>query len=153
MDLQEQRQRPNRETVTQIIRDLLSTYEPLLSECKINLESDLDTVNTDMDQSMIESASRALLQNAIDGMPNGGELSVTLVNGPKSWELEVADNSPQIPTATMPRAATANRKLEIAKQIVKEQGGQFESWNCPLGGVAHVLVIPQYKARNKRPSN
>ena len=96
-------------------------------------------------------------------MTHGGELAITLIDARYHWELEVVDNVERFPKSqdelnvmfseplredTMPGVLplSANRHLKRAYQAAISHGGQLQTWNCPEGGTAHVLVIP--KRRN-----
>ncbi len=112
---------------------------------------------------VIHRAVANLIENAIDAMPKGGELLVTLVDCRHQWELEVADTSSiqeagEIP-ATHDREPTLKselirlqadgspERLEIANSAAMVHGGQVQTWECPQGGTANVLVIPRFAQR------
>lgn len=79
-------------------------------------------------------------------------MSVTLVDGNFQWELEVADSSNGEDWHTvvrenqdLPRIVTdeLDAHMSTAHQLAMSQGGQIQTWNCPQGGIANVLVIPK----------
>ena len=148
--------------VKQFIDEILEKYRPRLTQQKINIETDLDTFDAEFHPSLLHSAAAALVENAIGSMPNGGEISVTLIDGKHQWELEVADSlgmaynsfekESEKPAKTLPVIIpfAETEKLRDAHRAAIAQGGQIQSWNCPQGGTANVLVIPRYRAQASR---
>lgn len=149
-------------SVNQIVDDLLDSYGPRLNNHNISIETDLEPTSAVIDSRLIQSAIQALLDNAIEAMPHGGVLSATLINGKHQWEFEVADtsgiaysdfkslareeNDAKLPVV-IPFPET--EQLRNAYRNAMELGGQIQTWDCPQGGTAHVLVIPR---RPSRPS-
>ena len=91
-------------------------------------------------------------------------MSVTLVDGENQWELEVADSLPHTKRGMMPADATTttplslyapeiqvlpeSERLRLAMDVAMNHGGQIQTWNCPQGGKANVLVIPRILQNN-----
>jgi signal transduction histidine kinase len=104
------------------------------------------------DRPMLRRAVEDLMLNAIAAMPGGGELVVTSAVGRGTVELEIADSGPQLtddarrhafdmsPFASRGRETGA---LAIVRQIVALHDGKVTAMNCPDGGVAFTLLIPQ----------
>jgi signal transduction histidine kinase len=156
--------------VTQLVETLLSDYETLLDSKNISLETDLEPINARINLQLVKSATQGLFDNAIEAMPSGGEMSVSLINGNHHWELEVADTSEQRQTLScdssaetacsivgdslvnqeLPKIMTVSstEKLQTAYRAASAHGGEIQTWNCPLGGLAHVLVIPRSRIKN-----
>ena len=137
----------------------------------IEIETDLDGVSVLASSALIIPAIGNLLSNGIAAMPLGGELSVTLVETNSQWELEVADSGPKPcrfkpiePLATQELAARvdedddelptvlefeAHRTLLVVDRLAREHNGTVQTYSCPLGGTAHVLIIPKFAAQSK----
>ena len=135
----------------------------------IEIETDLDGVSVLASSALIIPAIGNLLSNGIAAMPLGGELSVTLVETNSQWELEVADSGPKpsrfkaagmtaIEPATveedkdeLPRVLEfeAHRTLLVVDRLAREHNGTVQTYACPLGGTAHVLIIPKFAAQTK----
>ena len=165
MQLNRQKQTSNLGTsqsrnVEQFIRELVDVYRPKMTEQKIVLETDFDSFDACVSPSLLHSAAAALVENAIEAMPNGGEISITLIDGKFQWELEVADslgmafNSFERKTQKSDESLPViipfpeTEKLRNAHRAAMQQGGQIQSWSCPQGGTAHVLVIPRQRVQS-----
>lgn len=162
MQLNRQNQSRNRtqrqpESLGAAMTNLLDSYQPLLSRKNIKLVKDLDEVITVFNSELIESAVRALIDNAIQSMPLGGELSAILINEEHQWELEIADtvwpsrnaivrqstnNDPQSPVIL---PFPENEYLRVAHRSAIAHGGHIQTWKCPLGGTAHVITISKQR--------
>lgn len=163
MQLNRQNQARNRQlpqgqqaqSLEQVLTNLLDSYHATLRQNNISLVKDFDNVQTQIDESRISIAVRALVENAIQSMPLGGELSAILIDGSHQWELEIADtvwpskhsvvrqmsvDDSQLPVIL---PFPENEYLRTAHRAALEQGGQIQTWKCPLGGTAHVLAVPK----------
>jgi len=150
--------RSNRlQCLDQLLSDLLESYQALLDQKNITLVEDFDEVKAHFDVNLMTSAVRALVENAIQSMPLGGELTSILIDGDCQWELEISDtvwpsndaivrqmsaDNPQLPVIL---PFPENEYLRAAHRAAIKLGGQIQTWNCPLGGTAHVLVIPKQR--------
>ncbi len=124
----------------------------------ITIETDLDGVDIEADSVLIVQAAANLLTNGINAMPAGGVLSVTLVETDSQWELEVADsgrlpsrfNAPQNATDEIPEHPPvfieflAHNVLHEVRSLAEDYSGSMQTYPCPLGGSAHVLIIPKF---------
>lgn len=146
-------------SLSDFVRQVASGFRNVCDTRNISLELDLDEVSTPYDRRTVQSAIVAMIENAIAAMPDGGELEATLIDGNGQWELEIADSGRQ-PTAdepvdepalqnqstdSLPRVALfpANEHLRRLNNISIILQGTVQTWNCPLGGTAHVLVVPK----------
>jgi len=130
----------------------------------IKVEMDLDGVEVETSSALIVPAIANLLSNAIASMPYGGELSVTLVETHSQWELEVADSGPSpsrfhatpsmaeyknsgqeneddLPTVI---EFQAHRTLLVVDRLARSHNSTVQTYPCPLGGSAHVLIVPKF---------
>jgi signal transduction histidine kinase len=103
------------------------------------------------DREMLRRCITNLSLNAIDAMPNGGELVITSYSGPHGFELEIADSGPGLsdqvrrrmfePFFTTKQHGTG-LGLAIVSRIAEVHGGDLTARNCPEGGAAFTLRIP-----------
>ena len=149
--------------INHLTKDLVASFTSRFERQNIRVETDLPEVKADVIPEVIHRAVANLIENAIDAMPKGGELLVTLVDCRHQWELEVADTSsiPKVGEAPTSRdrelklksepirlqAECSPERLEIANSAAMVHGGQVQTWECPQGGTANVLVIPRFAQR------
>lgn len=124
----------------------------------ITIETDLDGVDIEAASVLVVTAAASLLTNAINAMPAGGVLSVTLVETDSQWELEVADsgrtpsrfNAPQNTSTEISEHPPvfieflSHKVLHEVEQLAEDFSGCLQTYPCPLGGSAHVLTIPKF---------
>jgi len=119
-------------SLSDFVRQVVSEYRNTCETKNVNLLLDLEEVSTPM--------------------PQGGELEATLVNAEFQWELEIADSgivdeTESLPEAeqTLPRIVGVDTNVHMGKlnQLSILMNATLQSWNCPLGGTAHVLVVPK----------
>ena len=149
-------------SIDQLTEGILTDFETQLESNNIRVDKDLPNFSADVYPRFIHAAVCQLIENAIQQMPSGGELNVTLIEGERCWELEVADSLPNpqmrkhnsptaLPHTMLPRIAgiEPDLKLEVAQHAADLHGGHVQSWDCPQGGTANVLVIPRQRDRHK----
>lgn len=103
------------------------------------------------DAAMLRRALLNLVLNALDVMPRGGELTVTACRGPAGIELEIADTGPGIDAPVRNRifepffttkSEGTGLGLAIVYRIAEAHNGDIRAVNCPEGGAAFILRIP-----------
>ncbi len=108
---------------------------------------------------MLRRAIVNIVLNALDVLPNGGELHITTVMTHDRWELEIADNGPGWSEDALQRAAepfftTKNNGtglgLSIVERIMEAHGGELWLHNCPEGGAAITLSFPAKPPAQRR---
>lgn len=149
---------PESVPVNKVTQQVLASLAGKLKQKKINVDTDIEPVSAKIDKRSIHLAVTRLIENAVDSMPDGGCINVTLIDGPYQWELEVADSTGEIygdqwkqkmeandyvHNNNLARISPENPRLEAVRAVVSKHGGQIQSWVCPQGGAAHVLVIPR----------
>jgi signal transduction histidine kinase len=103
------------------------------------------------DREMLKRALLNLALNAIDAMPDGGRLFISACEGPRGFELEVADTGEGLSDEARGRAfepffSTKSHGtglgLAIVGRIAEVHGGVCLAQNCPDGGAAFTLRLP-----------
>jgi signal transduction histidine kinase len=104
------------------------------------------------DRDMLRRALFNLALNAVDAMPGGGEISFTAALSNGGFELEVGDTGPGIPADCVKqifepffttKSDGAGLGLAIVDRVAGSHGGKVRVANCPEGGAAFTLFIPQ----------
>ncbi|QGJ71303.1 Two-component sensor histidine kinase [Planctomycetales bacterium 10988] len=139
---------------------LLAAIEPALQKLKPELEEhgihvELDIAShlyASIDAEMIGRAISNLARNAIDAMPEGGELVITAYDQGDAIELEIADNGPGLELEIRPqvfdpffttKGQGLGLGLSVVAQIAEAHQGSINVMNCPEGGAAFTLRFPQ----------
>ncbi len=135
-----------------LIREVCESLEPQLAAQDIQTDLDVPAgLAVSADRDMLRRALLNLILNALDVMPQGGELSITAFAGPRGVELEIADSGPGIPEARDQRlfepffttkSGGTGLGLTIVERIVTAHGGDVSACNCPQGGAAFTIRIP-----------
>jgi len=143
--------------VGDLVEEVCEALEPQLEAQRIDLDVDVPP-NTllSADREMVRRALLNLVLNAIDVMPDGGELVITSYDGARGLELEVADSGPGLseedkrrifePFYTTKQNGTG-LGLAIVYHIAEAHGGTVTAVNCPEGGAAFTLKFPRKTMR------
>jgi signal transduction histidine kinase len=126
---------------------------PRLAAEKVHIDMDIpDNLWVHLDRALIEEAVVHLLQNALDAMWAGGEITITGLAARGELILEVADSGPGItpemrarifePFFSTKRGA-AGLGLTTVLRIAVAHGGRVVVRDCPEGGAAFTIFIPQ----------
>jgi signal transduction histidine kinase len=137
-----------------LLDEVCQSLAPQLTAQGIWAEIDCpEESSVEADRDMVRRALLNLVLNALDAMPDGGELVVTAIRLPGAWAIEVADSGPGIPEKHRDRlcepffttkGSGTGLGLAIVERIVEAHGGTLAIANCPTGGAAFTLSIPQF---------
>jgi signal transduction histidine kinase len=139
--------------VCSLVEEVIESIAPQLEAQGVDVDLDVPP-NTLLlgDREMIRRAVLNLVLNALDAMPTGGELVMTSYDGPKVFELEIADNGPGVgdeqkrrlfePFYSTKETGTG-LGLAIVDRIARAHGGSVSVDNCPEGGAAFTLQFPR----------
>jgi len=138
--------------VREMVHDVCESLAPQLVAQGIRTEIDVALgTNLLADRDMVRRALLNLVLNALDAMPQGGDLVITSCEGPGGLELEVADSGPGIEDGARNRvfepffttkSEGTGLGLAIVQRIAEAHGGDVRAMNCPEGGAAIILRIP-----------
>ncbi|HYO24467.1 MAG TPA: ATP-binding protein [Lacipirellulaceae bacterium] len=142
--------------VQDLVEEIFEALAPQLEAQGIDVSLDVppNTVIT-ADRDMLRRAVLNLVLNAVDAMPDGGELVVTSYHNRGRFELEIADSGPglsdeQIQKAFDPFFTTKSTGtglgLSIVQRIAEAHGGRVTAVNCPQGGAAFTIELPPRRA-------
>lgn len=135
-----------------LVREVCEALAPHLSAQGIRAELDIPPgLHVWADRDMLRRATLNLMLNALDAMPQGGELTVTGTASPYGVELEIADSGPGIEQSLGPRLfepffttkqGGTGLGLAIVERIATAHGGTVMACNCPQGGAAFTIRLP-----------
>jgi signal transduction histidine kinase len=112
-------------------------------------------VNADWEQ--IQQLLLNLTLNALDAMPTGGTLSVSVARSDGHVELRVADTGPGIAPQLVPRLfepfettkeTGVGLGLVVSRRIAQDHGGSLTASNRAEGGACFVLRLPASAGEN-----
>jgi len=144
---------PLNESVSRLIEGLLPTFSEPLREHRVNLRLELpaDLPEVRVDPLQLEQAVVEIVSNAIDAMPDGGQLRIGAApNGNNEVAIEIADTGAGIPESVLPsvcepffttRADGTGLGLAIAKRYLEQNGGRLEISSRP-GATTVRLWLP-----------
>ena len=136
-----------------VVHEVFDSLAPQL--CAQDVEAQID-VPADMyvsaDQDMLRRAILNLTLNALDVMPEGGQIVATGVADAHGVELEIADSGPGMSNEAQSHAlepfyttkgSGTGLGLAIVDRIMRSHGGSVRLNACPEGGLAVTLCVPQ----------
>lgn len=139
---------PLRQLVEDCCRQLASRLETQAIHTVIDVPAGQMIVG---DRELLGRAARNLVLAAIDAMPHGGTLVATSAAGRDAVELEIADTGESLsegelhhvfnPSGEVQRG-TSGWVLAAVRRIAEAHNGSVAVANCPEGGVAFTLRIP-----------
>jgi signal transduction histidine kinase len=146
---------PRRErfNVAGLLQDVVQSLQPQLRAQDISAEIDCPQgLSATADGDMLRRAVLNLVLNALDAMPAGGRLVLTGCQTTAGLEIEIADSGPGVPEPIVDRlfepffttkGSGTGLGLAIVERIATAHGGKAMVMNCPEGGAAFTVIIPQ----------
>ncbi len=136
----------------QFVVEICESLQPQFDAQQVRLELDIAAgMQMCADPEMLRRALLNLILNAVDAMPQGGELSITAFADSNGTDIEVADSGPGLtddarrhlfePFFSTKQGGTG-LGLTIVERIAAAHGGKVEAQNCPQGGAALTVRIP-----------
>jgi|GEM_PF-979335 len=123
-----------------------------LENIKVTLKGGEKLKPVGLDRVRFASALEQLLLNAVEAMPGGGELSVSLSGGSGRQRLEVADTGAGVEKKNLnavfhpfftTRPGKMGLGLTLARNVVRAHGGTLELLSEPGKGARVVLELPE----------
>ena len=139
-----------------VVHDVFDSLAPQLAAQNVRIDIDVPgKLRLAADREMLRRAILNLALNALDAMPDGGEIVATGVAVADSVELEIADSGPGMSSeqrahALEPFYTTKSTGtglgLAIVDRIMRAHGGNVRIDSCPEGGLAITLCLQQARA-------
>jgi signal transduction histidine kinase len=137
----------------QLVGDVCHALRPQLDAQHVATDLDVPLgLKLLADRDMVRRAVLNLVLNALDAMPDGGDLVFTGCATPRGIELEVADSGPGLSSEQLGRAfepfyttksGGTGLGLSLVFRTAQLHGGEVIAANCPEGGAAFTLVFPR----------
>jgi signal transduction histidine kinase len=118
----------------------------------VEVDTPAEPLRADLDPAQLHQVLVNLLLNALDAMPRGGRLGLTLRAVNQECQCIVSDTGPGIAAEMQGRLFTpfASTKatgtglgLSLARRIVEEHGGHITGNNRREGGARFTIVLPR----------
>jgi signal transduction histidine kinase len=139
--------------VSDFLRTLTAEISPTLEQQRIRLTTTLGVDGTFIfDPDRLHRALLNIITNAIDVLPSGGEIALSVRHENGSLLFTISDNGPGIPKeiedrifdpfVTAGKAKGTGLGLSITKEIVELHGGSVSFKRRPTGGTTFIVAIP-----------
>jgi signal transduction histidine kinase len=144
-------------TVQQILNETLPLVEPFMQRSKVTMKVNIDgeVQSLYVDRYRIQTALMNIIQNALEAMPQGGEITISVQNlFPKNFEsIMITDTGAgmtpdMIEKVCEPFFSTRQDEglrglgLAIVRDIIKVHGGTMEIKSSPGQGTSIILTLP-----------
>jgi signal transduction histidine kinase len=138
----------------QIVHDALASLRTQIAAQGITVATDIDPAlpPAQLDYAQIEQVLLALMSNAIEAMPGGGRLAVSVARGDGDrLRIAVADTGPGIPPDQLPhlfdlfvtgKPSGTGLGLAFAKKIVELHGGRISAESELALGSRFTIELP-----------
>jgi len=140
--------------IARLLDEVCQSLAPQLEAQGIQLEIDCpEQLSLRADRDMLRRAILNLVLNALDAMPSGGLLTITVCPSAAGVEIEVGDSGPGISDDLLERlfepffttkSNGTGLGLAIVERIAQTHGGQVVALNGAEGGAAFTLSIPHH---------
>jgi signal transduction histidine kinase len=139
-------------TLIDEVRMLVSTQSEQ-QNVRINIEQNGNgNAKLQADAELLKTCFSNLMINAVQAMPEGGRLNITLSPNSSEVEVEFADDGPGISSDALeqifePYYSTKETGvglgLPLTKKIIEEHGGQISVRSEPNSGATFTVVLPR----------
>ena len=139
--------------LNQIVRECLILYEDRIQRQGVVLRTQLDRnlPKILLDPTRMRQALSNVLDNALDVMPKGGDLTVSTFVDAEVAHLEVADTGPRIPPGNLQaifepffttKGDGIGLGLTLTHRVISHHRGKIEARNLPGKGAAFSISLP-----------
>lgn len=143
-----------------IVRDALALVQPLLEDKAIQPTVQLpdDLPPGRVDRALFQQALVAVITNAIEASPDGGQITLTAQHQNGTITLSIADHGPGMSADQCQRArhpffttkpGAVGLGLTIADKIIRQHQGKLEIDSGPRKGTTVKIVIPAAASNNQ----
>jgi signal transduction histidine kinase len=141
-----------------LVDGAIAPLRTLLADRRVALEVTIPETlpEVQVDPMKVETAILEIVSNALDAMPNGGELRLDGGLDDGRVVLAIRDTGRGIPAEALPnvcepffttRAEGTGLGLAIARRFVEQNGGRLEIASTPGEGTTVRLAFPALPAR------
>ena len=148
------------QTFADLLADLQQLWTPTLAAHSVTVQTEAPPgCSLDVDRKQMEQLFLNLMNNAMDAMPGGGSVQLTV--GPSGdstpgdlwWELRFRDSGQGIPAevlgqvfrpmfTTKPEGEGTGLGLSICREIVRNHGGEIHIESAEGQGTCVVFTLP-----------
>jgi signal transduction histidine kinase len=139
-----------------LVEELADFFTPQAEANKVILRIAVpeSPVRCEIDENLIKQATLNLMINAVQAMPEGGELLIKLTAHRGMGVLEIIDTGPGIPPDALPnvfqvyystKKGGSGLGLPTTRRIVREHGGTIRVESEPGKGTRFVVALPLTK--------
>ena len=123
-----------------------------LTGIKAGVSAAGDILPLKVDRVRLAAAIEQLLSNALEAMPGGGELEISISSAGGKQRLEISDGGEGIEKKNLDsvfhpffttRPGKMGLGLTLARNVAKAHGGTLELFNLPGRGVKAVIELPE----------
>jgi len=142
-----------------LIEEVCASVAPQASAQDVAIAFDVPLrLQISADREMLRRAMLNLLLNSLDELREGGTIAITACSTLDHTEIEVADDGPGFPETGLEqlfepffttKSGGTGLGLAIVDRIAAAHGGKAVAANCPEGGAAVTLRIPQHTAEKQ----
>jgi signal transduction histidine kinase len=144
-------------SLRELVQDALSSLEPAAQTLGVKLDVKIDPhIEVMVDRPRVEGVFVNLVQNALDVMPNGGEVRITASSEGSAVMMEVADTGPGIayeirgqlfqPFVSHGKKNGLGLGLALARQTMLDHGGDLWASADDGKGARFILRLPRAPA-------
>lgn len=146
---------PTRVPVDKVITARVAAWRPAADERAVSLLAEVASVSARMVAGYLEQILDNLIANALDALPEGGQIKITAGAAGRMVRITVADNGPGMTAAqqhaAFRRFASANGGgaglgLAIVDRLAVGSGGTAALSDTPGGGLTATIELPRLRA-------
>jgi signal transduction histidine kinase len=136
--------------IREVVDSFSSTVEGLGVVTAVDVENDI--VELDIDPQRIHQVLANLVANAVNHLPDGGQVRVRAGQDEGTVVIEVSDTGPGIPEDQLERiferfvrigdSAGTGLGLSIARDLIEAHGGTLTATNRTEGGAVFTIRLP-----------
>ncbi len=140
-------------SLNETVQNVMESLRPDLRARRIEMDVELDPAmpNVELDSGRLAQALHNVIENAMEAMPDGGEIVVRTTHDDGQCAITVEDTGPGIAEQDAPHIFTpffSTREqgmglgLTMAHRIVRQHGGELALMPSTKGGGAFVIRLP-----------
>lgn len=141
--------------VAELLASICDLVRPRLVACRVRLDEHIDRglPAVQGDRNELELALLNLVSNAIDAMPDGGDLRIEASAGQDGMTIVLQDSGSGIPPAVLPRifepwvttkppGRGTGLGLSITRDVIARMGGTITADAAPEHGTIFTVTLP-----------